>query len=585
MNQAKLLLKKLDYKRIIWTLCVIGLCCIDVLRSTMDGYVWAAAVSAIGIAMFPLVALRFRVNEFLKWRYLIWIVLCGAGAYPAFCLLRPQTSDFNLSVILVLVGVLLYGFIMINLLTRNKLPGEGSFSVKNRNIFFILWFVMMAFCTVSVNEAMWPLGFLIIFLGFYLAPGDENTIDAIMNSVCDGIIISFFIVQIHAFLYRPYDQTRYVGMYTNSNVNAMFYLVTYVALLAKMTAERKNIAKKDGKKAKWLWYCILFLLQASQWAFTLFTLGRTVLLALFIITVIYWVIETFYIHKKRFLVFLRNGLIQFAVFIICIPLVWVCIRYIPALRHHPVWFGQEAYSEDRIHSWDPYNSEKYTSAEDLVDDFIFRLFIKKDDEGESKKKGLSRAQKSLVLAKTKLENVAPPSDFDTHEIAAISESNKERVIAYEDGVVPGTDSNHPVFSYVEYSKYDSIMGIRKYVYKYFVSGLNMFGHETPYPNVWITTDFYAYHCHNAFLQIAYCFGIIPGILLLIIPISVVVYASRLFKKSGDKVPWYMIFVMFAQLAFWIDGIFECDVFTGKMIFTLFFISLLPIMRIKKIEGK
>ena len=55
----------------------------------------------------------------------------------------------------------------------------------------------------------------------------------LFTSLVDGVIIGFFIVQGQAWLHRPYDKIRYEGMYSNCNMNALFYLVVFFAVLCK----------------------------------------------------------------------------------------------------------------------------------------------------------------------------------------------------------------------------------------------------------------------------------------------------------------------------------------------------------------
>ena len=90
---------------------------------------------------------------------------------------------------------------------------------------------MLFFMLFSVNENIWPAWFAIVFGIFYLTDFDKQSIDNIYISIVDGIIIGFFAIQGMALLFRPYDMVRYVGLYINPNINALFYLVSYTAFL------------------------------------------------------------------------------------------------------------------------------------------------------------------------------------------------------------------------------------------------------------------------------------------------------------------------------------------------------------------
>ena len=67
--------------------------------------------------------------------------------------------------------------------------------------------------------------------------------------------------------------------------------------------------------------------------------------------------------KKGFKGFFTKGVLLFLVFIAMFLPVYGCARYIPALRHHPIWYDD--YSEEKVHSWDPIDSEKYTSLDEF----------------------------------------------------------------------------------------------------------------------------------------------------------------------------------------------------------------------------
>ena len=49
-----------------------------------------------------------------------------------------------------------------------------------------------------------------------------------MDGMVDGTIISFFMLQIFAYGFRPYDVVRYIGAFSNSNITALHYLLVSV---------------------------------------------------------------------------------------------------------------------------------------------------------------------------------------------------------------------------------------------------------------------------------------------------------------------------------------------------------------------
>ena len=144
---------------------------------------------------------------------------------------------------LLVVECVFYGLIIIRII-YSIINKEFVKEIKKINPLFYVLAAFFILSTISVNTATWPLFYGIFFLSFYLAPTDEKDTEKIFLSLCDALIISFFIIQSFAFLHRPFDQLRYVGAYTNSNVNGMFYFCAYLAWLGKYIYFQKNDTHK-----------------------------------------------------------------------------------------------------------------------------------------------------------------------------------------------------------------------------------------------------------------------------------------------------------------------------------------------------
>lgn len=89
---------------------------------------------------------------------------------------------------------------------------------------------------MSPSRSVWPLWYLTIFSLFYFTKFEKVDFAYLCEAMADGIILAFIVLQIYAFGYRPYDQLRYYGAYSNCNITALHYLVTYVAILMKVRA-------------------------------------------------------------------------------------------------------------------------------------------------------------------------------------------------------------------------------------------------------------------------------------------------------------------------------------------------------------
>ena len=550
-----------NYKLLVYIACTVGLVWIDVWRSIGTGAQWALAINCTGICVFLMTISRIDLKDFLKIPYIIWSVFCTAGAYPAYMHFKPGT-DYDASVAMAIINVWLFGLIAIWLIFHISYIGK---SLKERSVspaFFVVWFLFMALAIVSVNEAHWPLWFLIMMGGFYLFPIDKKGLEEMMLGITDGILVAFFWIQSRAFLYRPYDgDRRYMGHFNNVNVNAMFFLVVYIAWLARLGYVRRK------EKVNKLECLICFVFAGSMWDFTLLTLSRSTLLTFVLITIVYLMVEEIITFKNGIKGFFIKGVLLFLVFVSMFLPVYACCRYIPALRHHPIWYGD--YSEERVHSWDPIDSEKYTSLKEFYEGMIGKTVrtIKEVDEDFAEG---TKAEEHI--------DIRPLPDIPL-EVEVISKDSVGFVTEYSDGVKPGSDAQHPLMT--EYSANhmgQGFLGGRRYIYRYFISGLNFFGHKESFPEVYLSGYEYYGHTHNSFLQIAFCFGVPAGLLFIIMvvgsQIGTIINAFK--KKRGLQ--WAELLPLLLLSIFAIDGLFEMTALLGKFMFIGVFISIIIMIR-------
>ena len=139
-----------------------------------------------------------------------------------------------------------------------------------------------------------------------------------------------------------------------------------------------------------------------------------------------------------------------------------------------------------------------------------------------------------------------------------------------------TDEEHPIYVNADYTHgLRRILKIRYYVYKYILKNIHFFGNDRQIPGVWVLGEFQLYHAHNTALQITYWFGPLCGIFFVLTAVFGLIRNSRnsLGKKALPVMP------AIAMLGYLLGGLTECIAFPGEMGMTLFFLSLLPAMRI------
>ncbi len=288
---------------------------------------------------------------------------------------------------------------------------------------------------------------------------------------------------------------------------------------------------------------------------------------------LYLLLEEVLVFRRGWGVFFAKGIVMILLAAICIFPVYVCIRYIPPLRHHPVWFQGE-YSEDGVHAWDPIDSPKYISLQSAFHMVLERVGIHLSDGEIVLPEDVKHEE---ILVGDKGEELLVSSvvfDFGVEEPVVSDVLDGDYVISYGDGVEVGSDPDHPAFVHPDYA--GMLLG-RQYVYRYFLRNLNLFGHRPLYANVWVTGGFEALHAHNSFLQIAYHFGIIPGFLFLLIPLLAMIWVpGRAFR--GRRVGSGQVFSLVVLAGYMAASMLECITFPGEIQWILYFLVLLPLIR-------
>ncbi len=535
-----------NIKKIILTLATICLSVFELYKTNGTFEEAAFFVNFIGVSVFAFTVFRLKLRDFLKIPYYVYAVLGLVGVvlvYKFFAERDVFTSRFLIAEF----NVYLYGFLLIRLIyyiveliKDKKKPGFRP------TFLFWGWIVMMLLCVFSVNNSIWPLWFLMIFGAYYITPATEEETKDIFESLVNGLIIAFFIIQCLAFLYRPFGYVRYKGFFYNSNMNSLFYLVSYAAFLIKLHVLRENEASKVVR-------VIAYAITCSLWSFMWLTAGRGAFLGFVVITFVYLIIEEFIFKKRGFKGFLLSGILMFAVFALSTFPVYACIRYIPELRHHPVFFQDEYNDLSMIKSDNIHDKDAYPTFAESYLAMIGRLnYEKQSDYARTNDK---------AGEETVISGVGDLNDTGVEKAHAES-----------------------YYQEVSYGKLDVILGVRKFAWMYFGSHLNLFGHEESFKQVQVTPTFACNHPHNSFLFMAYGYGMIAGALFLVWVFGMPVYILVRYFKEKEHTPIYFMFTMFSYLAFICYGFFETSSYPGRVVFGLLFLTALPFMRKAEISG-
>lgn len=370
-----------NWKRIFWTICVVGLCIIDQRVGSSPGEPQLIFTNSVMLVLGSIMLTHYSLKDFNKLPYWVWGIISLVAA-PVAIIWGSGYFWFPGRFRVMVCVIVMYGFLFIRtiqaLILEKKRP-----NVHSGLLLVLILFVCMA--GISRYDNKWEILYLAMFVLWYLTAFTHKERRTLLLSLQEGILISFFLIQGLAFLFRPYDTLRYLGMYSNTNMNALFYQAVYCAFLSKFCMLETTTGFKKGSAMRsilWKWCCFAF--ASAMWSFVLLTMCRSAFLGMGTATLLgfAYCVKNHTGRKRKDENELRElgkgkvwcwnlwcGIRYFILLGVLVvgsfPVVYGAVRYLPPLFHHPVWFFSE-YSEDKVHSWDPYDSPKYTDWKEVL---------------------------------------------------------------------------------------------------------------------------------------------------------------------------------------------------------------------------
>lgn len=567
-------------RRLLYFLCFLAFELIDFLRNTQNGDIWSAAVGGTGLVMMVLIFSEYPLKE---WHYgkhtrvymAIWTVCClgiaGASAlWQQHFILGIYKWTFFLGVWNV------WWIFLVGQEIVKRLWKAGSLRAKP-DLTGILALVMAFLMTFSRSGRLWPVWFAAMFGMFYVTRFTREKLEQLFEAMVDATIVAFFVIQIYAYGFRPYDVIRYLGAYPNSNVASLHYLVVYTMLLCKL----HYLEKKNAKKG---WRIFFFLGAAGLLDFMFLTMGRTSWVTAIVITCFYGIFVIWKNWKKKFSGVIARGAALVAAFVVLFPVVFGTVRFLPAVLHHPVWYGGE-YSIEKVHSFDPADSPKYIEMDEFLEAVFGRIvgtFYKGDEAGEASVAGNSTDNVVTVEAGTAGGNAGAGSADNTVAENTEDGENADRENAEPDNVnsavaVDVSQTSYEIIEKIGPEGMDEALNIRLSIYAAYLRDLNWFGHPDAEGHYQFTDiDYFSWHAQNVWLQMAFSYGIPSGILFLILTVLLFRKNFGILKNAGN-VP-YKIIPFFICLLFFVYGLMELDWNVGQYPLILLFITQHPQIR-------
>jgi len=517
-------------KRMIYAICFCLPCIIDQRTKTgsgLDGWIETFR-DLTGVVMAVLILSHYHLEDIQKRKlpYIIWTVvsLIGGGIAIAWGM---NNRPFVNAWIVVLLNVILYGYVLIHTLDKAILKKE--YPKLNRK-FLVLWVAMLVWMLLSRSTYIWPLCYLVMFGCFYLTDYSKDEQEQLFQGMLDGIILGFFILQGLCFVFRPYDNVRYQGMYHNPNMNVLFYVVVLAAVFAKLIMVYKRQCSKAIKVYYWLGTGVVF-------SFILLSIGRMGWLTSIILMFVFlWLLGKLSIKKKTITSLLTMSLCVVLTF----PLCFSAARYLPPVFHHPIWFWGE-WSEGRVHSWDPWDSEKHVDIDEYFDSALGRIL---DSFG----------------------NLLEHSPFALNVIAAeVSEAGEANVEELPPNKIPRITPEQ---------ESDTLL-VRSIIYEYYAKELNMLGHPYEEQGFRMHENYWIGHAHNIFLQYGTDFGIPAMIMFMVLIVwGCIVLIKKYVQNKDEQVAAALLFVLIPA----VFGMFEYSWGVGSLSIAMMFVAWRKVIR-------
>lgn len=597
---------KVNVKRIFFTICVIIFCYCDQQLGSSTGEMQLISPNLVLILLAAVILSHYPLKSYLRLPYGIlsglWIFLVPVAVWWG-----SARTFYQLQWISFIAVAVLLSFCLVH--TCEAVIRDRIFP-RTSHLFLILTACLILLMRLSRYDKQAPLLLLLVCFLLYLTNFQEKEKQFLLLSLQDGLIISFFLLQGLAFVFRPYDTLRYLGMYTNTNMNALFYQAVFCAFLSKfcllealhteISGKQDNAAKISRTQLVLKWGCFAF--ACAMWSFVILTMCRSAMVGMAGATLAAAVYCT-RLHRHRLRTLFRYGACYVLIVLAAFPIVYSAVRYLPAVFHHPIWLYDE-YSEEKVHSWDPYDSPKYTDWRDVLQENFGRLFNpftnevmqpQDDADLESIGSGYEPSDSGIPAGEEQMptallyNNISPAMGNDyANQLSGMEDMASEYGIPGPGDGASGEDgaSGNELAGIGDGTSGDGPTGqgdgdlpesegtsanARKNIYAYYLKNLNWRGHLDKDNGIQVSLTYYAPHAHDLFLQFAFNYGIPVGLLLLVLTVMTGIRMIRNTLTGGNRN--YTITAMLFYSAAVLYGVTELMWRPGQLSFTLLF--LLP----------
>lgn len=352
---------------------------------------------------------------------------------------------------------LLYGIVIIAVIVDVVKNKTYKNFVNISPVLGITWIIFIIAFSFLHSQYHYTWYIIVTFTITLYLMNKENTRKMLISAIRMAIVCSFIYVLYKSLRHRPYDTERYMSYFVNSNACGMYFACLDMTLYSKISEwwEKKDVAgyTEDNKQKKLRRFALIFYIGMFGVAsvMTIFNYTRTTLTGMMFAIAVMIVARIIRRESIKEIV-KRFALLLLTVIILFYP-VFLAMRYIPAWFDQPTLISWEYNEEARVKQGDPIDSPKYTTIQEFL---------------------------TLALGKWGIY-----VDFEAED------TSEEVVIDTERDVTNG----------------------RVDIWKKYASNLGIFGHYPP--EVIMDNGTEVYHAHNTYLHVSYMYGLIFGLIYVI----------------------------------------------------------------------
>lgn len=464
--------------------------------------------------------MMYSEKQFLNWFGALWLIASAAGSIIHCRGFEKGTNEHELAVLTCAV-VVSWGLLILNILAawfkalrkgRHRFQKPTAFQIG----YGVLWIVFSALMYRYQFEKIWVYTATLPFVTMFFLRFTPARTSRFIKNFANGILLSFGFVVLFCFIHRPHHYWmlyRYGGIFHTVACTGMYLAVVFGAAVGKLFGTLKA---REHMLVCCPFECFLVSVTAG---YIFLTMSRTAYLSAFVTAMMVAALAAFAFHKLPLNIWKEIGVLSLLA-VLCFPLVFSAVRMIPAVINEPVRYDLE--HQDRgfmVYRGDPIDSDKYMTVPRFFSTLFGRFqkeeVLTDEEENDEEAFGIGLPQEQYLV------------------YTGIGFAGMDMRMAHDGGAEDDGDDEEGAEE-----EGNDVSNGRFAIFMDYIKALSFEGHEKM---ALVNEDGKEHvHAHNSYLQIAYNFGMIAGVVFLAICAISLWRSIRFAMTQGDQFGIYIV---------------------------------------------